>query len=139
MKILREDFITGEKIFFNTETGRYSLTQTAKKEISKKVSGNRHYNWKNGITPKNKKIRTSLEIRLWREAVFARDNWTCQKMGKRGVKLQAHHVENFSDNEKLRFDINNGITLSDKSHQEFHKKFGQTKNDRNQLIIFLEK
>jgi len=37
-----------------------------------------------------------------------------------------------------RFAIDNGITLSKKSHKEFHDKYGQENNTREQLIQFLE-
>ena len=45
----------------------------------KKSEAMKGKNSKGGITPENERIRQSIEMRLWREAVFARDNWTCQK------------------------------------------------------------
>jgi len=89
------------------------------------------------LTPESKKIRTSIQFRLWRESVFARDNWTCQKYWIRGTKLHPHHIKNFSTNPELRFAIDNGITLSEKAHKEFHKKFGYRNNTQEQLNIFL--
>lgn len=94
--------------------------------------------WKGGITPKNQKIRTSIEYRLWREAVFARDNWTCRKYGGRGGKIHAHHLQNFSQWPELRFAIDNGITLSDKAHIEFHKTYGKQNNTKEQMDEFLK-
>lgn len=44
-----------------------------------------------------------------------------------------------SFNKKLRLDINNGITLSRETHQEFHRKFGIKNNNLDQLLQFLEK
>ena len=69
---------------------------------------------------------------------FARDNWTCQKYKTRGVKLHPHHILNFSSHPELRFDKDNGITLSEKAHWEFHKKYGCENNTREQLIEFLK-
>ena len=100
--------------------------------------GEKHWNWKGGISPKSKIIRMSIEFRLWREAVFARDNWTCQKYKERGVKLHPHHIKNFSEYPELRFAIDNGITLSEKAHKEFHKKYGKKNNTIEQLNEFLE-
>ncbi len=93
--------------------------------------------WKGGINPINLTIRKSLEIRLWRKAVFERDNYTCQKYGIVGGKLVVHHILNFAEYPELRFAIDNGITLSKKAHNEFHKKYGKKNNTREQLTSFL--
>ena len=121
---------------------RPPFTEEAKKNISNsligKMAGSKNPSWKGGITPENHLIRNSIEMRLWRESVFARDNWTDQKTGVRGGKLHAHHIENFSTHPELRFAIDNGITLSDKSHREFHKKYGTRNNNQEQLVEFLK-
>lgn len=93
--------------------------------------------WRGGVSPENKKIRHSIELRLWREAVFARDNWTCQKTGERGGRLHPHHIQNFADYPELRFVVDNGITLSELAHREFHKKYGIKNNTKEQLEEFL--
>lgn len=84
-------------------------------------SGKNHYNWKGGITPNIRKIRNSLEYKLWREAVFTRDNHTCvwcgikSKVGKK-VVLNADHIKPFSLFPELRFAIDNGRTLCEECH-----------------------
>lgn len=94
--------------------------------------------WKGGITLINFKIKNSFEYRLWRETVFIRDNWIDQKTGIRGGKLAVHHILNFSSHPELRFAIDNGVTLSQKSHREFHRKYGIKNNTREQLLEFLD-
>ena len=101
------------------------------------VAGERNKHWKGGITPINLAIRASLEYKLWRIAVFERDDYTCQKYGVRGGKLIAHHIKNFADFPELRSAIDNGITLSEKAHKEFHKEYGIKNNSREQLLEFL--
>lgn len=112
-------------------------TEEWRQKMSEIYKGNKSHLWKGGITLENKRIRNSIEFRLWREAVFARDNWICQKYGTRGGKLHPHHINNFADFPEIRFAIDNGITLSKKAHDEFHKKYGKKNNTREQLEEFL--
>lgn len=76
--------------------------------------------WRGGIYPKNLADRKGVEYRLWREAVYARDGWTCQKCQKRGGRLVAHHVKGFAKYPELRFAIDNGITLCVVCHKSVH-------------------
>ncbi len=110
-----------------------------RKKISDALKGEKSYRWKGGITEENIRIRRSIEYRLWREAVFARDGWTCQKCGARKGGLNAHHIFNFADYPELRFALDNGITLCRKCHIEFHKKYGEKNNTKGQLEEFLVK
>ena len=99
--------------------------------------GEKAGNWKGGITSENHKIRTSIEYHLWQGSVFARDYWTCQKCYKKIKELHAHHIKNFLDYPELRFAIDNGITLCKKCHINFHKKYGNKNNTKEQMIEFL--
>jgi transposase len=82
--------------------------------------------------------RKLLEYKLWVEAILKRDNYTCQKCGKRGKKLEVHHIFNWADYPELRYAIDNGITLCRECHREFHKQFGLRKNTKAQLEAFLK-
>ena len=75
-------------------------------------------NWKGGATKENQRIRTSIESALWREAVFARDNWTCTSCGARGVELHPDHIKMFAFHPELRFAIDNGRTLCAPCHRK---------------------
>ena len=107
------------------------------KKGNKLSVGKNAWNWKGGISTENEKERKSIEYSLWRESVFVRDDFTCQKYGVRGEKLHAHHILNFADYSGLRTSIENGITLSKKAHKEFHHIYGIKNNTRKQLDEFL--
>lgn len=70
--------------------GRKS-SEEAKRKMSISQFGSKGSNWKGGITPLYKDIRTLLEARKWREEVFKRDNYTCQECYSVGHVLNAHH------------------------------------------------
>lgn len=103
-----------------------------------KQFGEKNHNWKGGISPENIKIRQSKKGREWIKFVFIRDDYTDQKYKERGGKLVAHHINNFADFPELRFVIDNGVTLSKKAHKEFHRKYGNKNNTREQLEEFLQ-
>ena len=103
----------------------------------KKTSKDKHWNWQGGKTKECDSIRNSEEYKLWRKACFERDNFTCQKTGISGGELVVHHINNFADFPELRTAIDNGITLSKKAHQDFHKIYGVRNNTKEQLEEFL--
>jgi len=137
-----------------------TVTDIHRKNISKALKGNTNWDnpnsvkaqfkkgvhnnvgknnpmWKDGITPEIRKIRNSPEMKLWRKSVFERDNFVCQKYRTSGGILRAHHINNFADFPELRLAIDNGITLSEKAHKEFHKIYGRRNNTQEQLEEFL--
>ena len=91
---------------------------SAKIKISLSQKGDKHWNWKGGIT--KKRDMRSLLVRTWREGVFQRDNYTCQECKKRGGELNAHHKKSWARYPELRFDIDNGETLCKPCHWERH-------------------
>ena len=74
--------------------------------------------WKGGITKEHQRIRGSVEMRIWREAVFKRDDYTCVWCGVRGVYLNADHIKSFAHYPELRFEVSNGRTLCEPCHRK---------------------
>jgi len=122
------DSLKGHKLSEKTKSkiakkaiGRLQSVKTRMKR-SNSLKGELCYLWKGGATAKNKLDRMSVEYKLWREAVFKRDNYTCQKCNKRGcINLEAHHIKSFSENISERYNIDNGITYCIKCHSEEDK------------------
>ena len=81
-------------------------------------SGINHPNWQGGITSINAQIRNSLEMKLWRKAIFERDNYACIWCGNnKSGNLNADHIKPFALYPELRFAIDNGRTLCVACHK----------------------
>ena len=75
----------------------------------------------------------------WRNLVFSRDNYTCQKCGdNKGGNLCSHHIENYSEVKDKRFEVSNGITLCEPCHIRFHKENGWKNNNEKQIKQYLK-
>jgi len=59
----------------------------------------------------------NLRYKIWRKAVFERDNYTCQVCKGVGGYLIAHHIKSWAYYPELRYQINNGITLCESCHK----------------------
>lgn len=77
--------------------------------------------WRGGVTPANQVARKAVEYREWRDAVFRRDNFTCQHCGARG-RMHAHHIHPYARFAELRFDVANGLTLCVSCHGAVHNR-----------------
>jgi uncharacterized protein YlzI (FlbEa/FlbD family) len=66
----------------------------------------------------SRKIRTSVEYDEWRRSVYKRDNFTCQECGKRGGRLNAHHIKSILLFPELTFAVENGTTLCVTCHEQ---------------------
>lgn len=105
-------------------TRRRSPTARTRQKLRKANLGEKRYNWKGGVTLERIRLRTSLDMKLAREACFERDDYTCQSCGVRGGRLNAHHVWPFHRYPEKRYDVSNLMTLCRECHDAFHKAAG---------------
>ena len=89
-------------------------------------TGDKNPNWKGGITPINKYIRTTSEYKDWRRDIFIRDEFTCQECGITNIYIEVHHIKSFAKYPELRLEPDNGITLCKSCHSKTDNYRGRT-------------
>jgi len=99
--------------------------------------GSKNPNWKGGTTDLKTKIRESKDYYKWRESIYERDNYTCLVCNNKNSKLNVHHLYNFIDHPTLRLELENGITICEDCHKEFHNIYGKKYNTPNQFEMFV--
>ena len=126
----------GRKLPPFSEEFKKKLSEAHKGKKRPEITGEKNSNWKGGITPINKRIRESLEYKLWRTSVFERDNYMCQECGKRGEgDLNADHIKPFSLYPELRLELSNGQTLCKPCHKAIGWELFRENNPRSQSVI----
>ena len=121
-------------------TGR-KFSDEHRKNISEakkgKYCGKDSPNYNPNLTDEDRIDRRHIPgYREWVKAVYRLDFWTCRKCGSK-KNIQAHHIEDYGSNPKVRTEVSNGITLCEICHREFHHQYGQGNNTRAQLNNFM--
>lgn len=80
--------------------------------------------------------RKTQEHKDWTNNVYKKDNYTCVITGQVGYRLNAHHLNGYHWDVDNRFNIDNGVTLSEEIHKEFHSIYGVKNNTIEQFIEF---
>lgn len=102
--------------------GRKTPIDTRIKQSLAKTKEIKFTNFRSSI---NKQHRLSVDWKIWREKVFIRDNYTCQKCFRRGIYIEPHHLITVKeciekDNKLLIYNTDNGLTLCRDCHKQIH-------------------
>jgi len=101
-------------------------TKESRRKNSESHKGSKCHFYKGGVSKlKRYKHYNNLDYKIWREDVFKRDNYTCQRCGirsKKGTKvvLHPHHIKSYTYYPEIRYDIDNGLTLCVQCHRIEH-------------------
>lgn len=72
----------------------------------------------------------------WKVGVLTAGNFRCLVTGET-INLTCHHLNSWDWCEEGRYDISNGVALSDEIHRKFHSIYGSGRNTRAQFEHFL--
>lgn len=119
-------------------------TKEAKIKISCTKQGIDIKDFTGFITQKDQVLRTQPIVISLRKAAFKRDGFTCQCCLKKGVKLNAHHLNSWKHYPNDRYNIDNLITLCEACHIQYHALYGRgtsknkPANTKEQFVTFKE-
>lgn len=108
------------------------------------VRGENHYRWNPNLTDEDRKNNesrlTQYGCKQWRVGVFAKDNSRCVVCGckrSKNTKIVPHHLDSWDKHVDKRFDVDNGVTLCEFHHKEFHNIYGYGDNTKQQFEEYL--
>lgn len=97
-------------------------------------SGKNHYKWDDTKTDEERIIKRSYpEYTNFVKQVLARDNFTCVCCGQMHGNLNVHHLNGYHWFKEGRTDECNAVTLCETCHLNFHHKYGNEYNTKEQF------
>lgn len=96
--------------------------------MSDNWTGENNPGW-NPNTTRDQRLRSRNypEYRQYVKAVMERDDYTCCVCGKRGDKMQVHHLYSYSDYPEYQLNVDFGRTICEGEHNEFHLWMGHNR------------
>lgn len=123
--------------YTHNHNGKYYCNKCSSKIF---MTGEKHWKWNPNRTEaerQNRKNGNKALINEWRKKVYQRDDFICQHCYKENEHdLVAHHLDGFDKFEEKRYDVNNGITLCEQCHKNFHHIYGYGNNTKEQFLEF---
>ncbi|NJO18641.1 MAG: HNH endonuclease [Thioploca sp.] len=72
----------------------------------------------------------------WAREIKQKNHYTCEICGRRGIELNAHHLNAWASFPDERYDISNGTCLCRDHHEMFHDIYGKGENTKEQFEEF---
>jgi 5-methylcytosine-specific restriction endonuclease McrA len=157
IRLLRRECGCGHVDWVRPRFMKYTCRSCAKRKYWKNKDNNYKINFRKKISStlqhidlkdfkdfkktENLRERAKFSDAGLHQLCFQRDNFTCRRCGTYGGRLNAHHMNSWKFFPTQRFDLNNLITLCEKCHQAYHKKYGSgyvSPNTKAQMLEFLD-
>lgn len=141
---MKQSKLAKEKLSKGT-IGRYNLikimqTKEYKNKSSKAKLGRKNPMWKEDLPEAERLDRAGKSANAkWVRTVKRRDKFTCQCCGITGVTMVAHHLNGYNWDVENRYNPENGITLCERCHIDFHRIYGNGDNTKEQFEEYISK
>lgn len=100
-----------------SEEHKRKISEAQRGKPRPQITGAKNGFWKGGVTKEYQKTRRIPAYKEWRNAVFLKDNYTCQICDQYGSQyLHADHIKPYAEYIELRFEVSNGRTLCRTCH-----------------------
>ncbi|MGL4655704.1 MAG: hypothetical protein ACRCWM_07465 [Sarcina sp.] len=128
---------------WSTTPERVLLGNHCKKCGYEKFSGEKNHFYKPELTEeeRNDDCRRAMVkgYATFRTKCYNRDNYTCRVSGKVSTgDILVHHLDGYNWCVENRTNPNNGITLCEEVHKDFHRLYGKGDNTKEQFLEFVE-
>lgn len=111
-------------------------------ERLKSLIGPKHPQYRHDLTEEERKFNRERnylpDSMIWKQTIKYLDDYTCRKCKRKHGKLNSHHIHNWRDYPDLRNKIDNGVTLCESCHKQFHKLYGNRFTNLAQFEEFLQ-
>ena len=99
-------------------------------------SGENSPQYRHDLTDEDRQDRRLLPgYDKWQFSVKEQGNFICDICGY-DKTLVSHHLDGYNWCKEKRTDVSNGVCLCTKCHKEFHRRYGQGNNTKEQYIEF---
>lgn len=117
---------------------RFENAVNTAKQVFSKLTGEKHPNWKGGISSERSRLASTNLYGEWREKVLVRDDFTCQKCGNKN-EINTHHIIPYKLNKEIALNPDNGITLCNSCHRKYHSIYGHNNSNIETLNEYFKK
>ena len=106
---------------YERKTKKFCSNECRDKYTSLYKRGELSNGWKDGKSLERERARHTKDLRVWKNGVKERDNYTCQHCRSKD-ELHAHHIIHWTKDESKRFELSNGLTVCIDCHGKIHDR-----------------
>lgn len=128
---------------WETTPQRVLIGNHCKKCGYKNMIGENNYFYNPNLSEKDRQDKNhrfrNPQYKEFVQKCFERDNYTCQISNKKSSgDIVVHHINGYNWDINNRTNVDNGITLNEDIHKEFHKMYGKGNNNKKQFVEFIK-